>query len=108
MRSGVINSNSPMQDVLGILTGIWNYYKGGANKEWTIVKCPLFIHMEAVLEAGRHELPIAPNSTKALHWTSKDSSGGVVIRAGETGFTIPQNAFCEITMFGTTGGNDAH
>lgn len=108
MRSGVINSNSPMQDVLGILTGIWNQYKAGANKEWAIVKCPLFVHMEAVLNAGRHELPIAPSSTKALYWTAKDTSGSVVIKAGETGFTIPANAYCEITIYGTYGGNDAH
>lgn len=108
MRSGVINSNSPMHDVLGILTGIWNQYKAGANKEWTIVKCPLFIHMEGVMAAGRNELPIAPNSTKALSWTSKDRSGSVIIKAGTTGFTIPENAFCEITIFGNYGGNDAH
>ena len=108
MRSGIINQNSPKEDIWGTLTGVWNEYDTGLNKEWHVVKTPFFLHMEAVLEAGRHELPIAPNSTKALHWTSKDSSGGVVIRAGETGFTIPKNAFCEITMFGTTGGNDAH
>lgn len=108
MRSGVINSNSPMQDVLGILTGIWNQYKAGANKAWTVVKCPLFIHMEGVMEAGRNELPMAPNSTQSLSWTSKESSGRVIIRAGETGFEIPANAFCEITIFGNYGGNDAH
>lgn len=107
MRNAIINANSPMQDVLGVLTGIWNQYKAGANKEWTIVKCPLFVHMEAVLNAGRHELPIAPNSTKALYWTSKDSSGSVIIRAGEKGFTVPENAFCEITIYGN-GGNDGH
>lgn len=108
MRSGVITSNSPMRDVLGILTGIWNQYKAGANKAWTVVKCPLFIHMEAVLNAGRNELPFAPNDTKALSWTSKDRSGSVIIRAGETGFTIPENAFCEITIYGNYGGNDGH
>lgn len=107
MRNAIINANSPMQDVLGILTGIWNHYKAGANKEWTIVKCPLYVHMEAVLNAGRHELPFAPNSTKALYWTSKDSSGSVIIRAGEKGFTVPENAFCEITIYGN-GGNDGH
>lgn len=107
MRNAIINANSPMQDVLGVLTGIWNQYKAGANKEWTIVKCPLFIHMEGVVEAGRNELPFAPNSTKALYWTSKDGSGSVIIRAGEKGFTVPENAFCEITIYGN-GGNDGH
>lgn len=108
MRSGVINSNSPMQDVLGVLTGIWNQYRAGPRQEWTVVKTPFFVHMEAVLEAGRNELPIAPNSTKAVYWTSKDSSGSVVCRAGETGFDIPENAFVEATFYGSTGGNDGH
>lgn len=108
MRNGIINSNSPKEDVLGVLTGIWSQYKAGVNKEWTIVKCPLFVHMEAVLEAGRNELPIAPNSTKAIYWTAKDSSGCVVCKAGETGFDLPANAFVEATFYGSTGGNDGH
>ena len=108
MRSGVINANSPMQDVLGVLTGIWNQYKAGPNKEWTRVKCPLFVHMDAVLQKGRNELPIAPQKTCALYWTAKDSSGSVVCRVGQTGFELPENAYVEITMFGSTGGNDAH
>ena len=108
MRSGIINAGSPKEDVWGVLTGIWNQYKTGPKQEWTIVKCPLFVHMEAVLEAGRNELPIAPNSTKAIYWTSKDNSGSVVCKAGETGFTIPENSFVEVTFYGSTGGNDGH
>ena len=108
MRNAIVNGNSPKEDIWGVLTGIWAQYKAGANKEWTVTKTPFFIHMEAVLNAGRNQLPIAPNSTKALYWTAKDSSGGVVIRAGETGFDIPVNAFVETTFYGETGGNDGH
>lgn len=106
MRNAIVNGNSPMSEVLGVLTGIWNQYKDGPNKEWTMVKTPFFLHMEAVLEAGRHELPIAPNDTKALYWTSKDDSGSLVIKAGTTGFDLPYNSFVEITIFGNTGGNN--
>lgn len=108
MRSGVINANSPMQDVLGVLTGIWTETNIGPNKEWHICKTPFFIHMDAVLQKGRNELPIAPQKTCALYWTAKDSSGSVVCRVGQTGFDLPENAYVEITMFGSTGGNDAH
>lgn len=108
MRSAIINAGSPREDMLGVLTGIWNEYDAGPNKEWHIVKTPFFIRMEAVLKAGRNELPIAPIRTTALHWTSKDSSGSVVCRIGETGFSIPENAFCEVTLFGNYGGNDGH
>lgn len=108
MRSAIINAGSPSEDVLGVLTGIWNEYDGGPNKEWHIVKTPFLIRMEGVLKAGRNELPIAPIRTTALHWTSKDSSGSVVCRIGETGFDIPENAFCEVTLFGNYGGNDGH
>lgn len=100
MRSGIINGSSPKEDIWGILTGIWGTSRQGANKEWLVTKTPFFIHMEATLTAGRHELPVAPNSTKALYWTSKDSSGSIIIKAGSTGFTLPENAFVETTYFG--------
>lgn len=105
MRSGIITGNSPLQDILGILTGAWNEFDRAG---WHIVKTPFFVHCEGVFNAGRHEIPFAPGSTKALSWTAKDRSGSVVIKAGTTGFNIPENAFCEITIFGTVGGNDAH
>lgn len=108
MRNGIINENSPREDIWGALTGVWNEYKDGFGKKWNITKTPFFIHMEGVMEAGRNELPIAPNATKALYWTAKDTSGSVVIKAGTTGFTIPQNSFCEITIYGNYGGNDGH
>lgn len=108
MRNAIINANSPKEDIWGALTGVWNDYKAGLGKKWHVTKTPFFIHMEGVMEAGRNELPMAPNSTQSLSWTSKESSGRVIIRAGETGFDIPANAFCEITIFGNYGGNDAH
>ena len=107
MRNAIINANSPKEDIWGALTGVWNDYQTGPGKKWHVTKTPFFIHMEGVVEAGRNELPFAPNSTKALYWTSKDGSGSVIIRAGEKGFTVPENAFCEITIYGN-GGNDGH
>ena len=56
--------------------------------------------MEATLQPGRHELPIAPNGTKALYWTSKNSSGSLLIAAQETGFDLPEAAFVEATFYG--------
>jgi hypothetical protein len=100
MRSGVINMASPKGDVWGILTGVWGTFRRGVNNEWLVTKCPFFVHMEATLQAGRHELPIAPNSTKALQWVSKDDSGSLIIRAGETGFDLPAPAFVEATFYG--------
>jgi hypothetical protein len=108
MRNAIININSPKQDVWGVLTGVWNQYKAGANKEWTITKTPFFIHMEAVLDAGKNTLPIAPDTTKAIYWTSKENSGSVICKAGQTVFEIPENAFVELTIYGNTGGNDGH
>lgn len=104
MRSGIINGSSPLSEVLGVLTGVWGTFRRGINNEWLVTKCPWFVHMEAVLEAGRHELPIAPNTTKALYWTAKDSSGSLVVKAGETGFTLPANAFVETTFYGDQDG----
>lgn len=108
MRSAIINAGSPREDILGVLTGIWNEYSAGPNKEWHVVKTPFMVRIEGVMKEGRNELPLAPLRTTALHWTSKDNSGSVVCRIGETGFTLPENAYCEVTFYGDYGGNDAH
>lgn len=103
MRSGIINGNSPMQDVLGVLTGIWDHYTAGPNKEWTVVKCPLFVAMSATLEAGTHILPVTPNGNALLRWASATQSGNIVIHAKDPTFTLPVNAFIEVTLYGTAG-----
>ena len=102
MRSGIINGSSPMKDVLGILTGVWGTFRRGVDNEWLITKCPFFVHMEATLAAGQHLLPIVPNTTKALYWTSKDSYGSLIIKAGQRSFNIPVDAYVELTIFGET------
>jgi len=104
MRNGIINSSSPMSDVLGTLTGVWNHYRTGLNKQWLVTKTPFFVHMEATLQAGTHQLPIAPNATKALYWTSRDSYGSILIRAGQQQFQLPVAAFVELTIFGESEG----
>lgn len=103
MRSGIINANSPKEDVWGALTGVWNHYRTGQDKQWLVTKTPFFVHMEATLQAGTHQLPIAPNATKALYWTSKSSHGALLIRAGQQSFELPEAAFVELTIFGETG-----
>lgn len=102
MRNGIINGSSPMSDVLGALTGIWNHYRTGLDKQWLVTKTPFFIHMEATLQAGTHQLPIAPNQTKALYWTSKDSYGSILIRAGAKQFKLDYPSYVELTIFGET------
>lgn len=100
MRSGVITMSSPKEDIWGTLTGVWGTFKRGVNNEWLVTKTPFFVHMEATLQPGRQELPIAPKTTKALYWTSKDGSGSLIIKAGETGFDLPSAAFVETTFYG--------
>ena len=100
MRSAIVNTSSPYSEVLGVLTGIWGTFNRGVDKEWLVTKTPFFVHMEATLQPGRHELPIAPNSTKALYWTSKNNAGSLIIKAGETGFDLPEAAFVEATFYG--------
>lgn len=100
MRSGIINMSSPREDIWGTLTGVWGTFKRGVNNEWLVTKTPFFVHMEATLQPGRQELPIAPKTTKALYWTSKEGSGSLIIKAGETGFDLPSAAFVETTFYG--------
>lgn len=102
MQSGIINLTSSLDDIKNVLAGVWNQYTTGAGNEWTVVKTPYFIHLEGVLEAGRHELPFAPRTTKALYWTSANDRGSLIIKAGDRGFDLPENAFCEINIYGNT------
>lgn len=104
MRSGIINGSSPKKDIWGALTGVWGTFRRGLDNEWLVTKTPFFIHMEATLQPGRHELPLAPNSTKAVYWTSKDASGSLIIKAGSTGFDLPAAAFVETTFYGDQDG----
>lgn len=106
MRSAVINGASPKEDIMGVLTGVWGTFRRGVNKEWLVTKTPFMVHMEATLQPGRHELPIAPKTTKALYWTSKDGSGSLILKAGETGFDLPSAAFVETTYYGDQDGQE--
>ena len=106
MRNAIINGSSPREEVLGVLTGVWNEYNAGLNKAFHIVKTPFFVAITASLQAGNHILPVAPNNTAMLHWASKDNSGHIVIKARSTQFTLPEAAVIEVTYWGNTGGNE--
>ena len=99
MKSQVINRNSTYQDIQQLLTGSWTSTRTGEGKKWTVTRTPFFVHCEAVLEAGQHQLPEVPKTTKALYWTAKDSYGSTVLKAGQQTFSLPRNAYCEYTMF---------
>lgn len=104
MYSGVINGGSPNKDIWSVLTGVWNHYRTGLDKQWLVVKNPFYIHVEATLDAGEHQLPFSPNSNKALYWTGKDSSGSILIKAGETSFHLDVPAFVELNIYGENTG----
>lgn len=102
MRSAIINRNSSMNDVREQLTGVWNEYDTGESNKYHVVKTPFFTVISATLEKGSNMLPIAPKYTAMLHWVSKDNSGSLVIKAGETVFVLPENAVVEVTYWGRT------
>ena len=100
MRSALINSNSPKEDVWGVLTGIWNEYD---EREWHVVKTPFMVAMTATLDAGPNMLPVTPPRTSLLSWANSAHSGSLVIKAKDINFTMPEKAVVQVLMFGTIG-----
>lgn len=99
MKRAIISRNSTFDDVREQLTGSWGSVKTGEGNKWLVTRTPFFVHCEAVLEKGPHILPVVPDYTKALYWTSKDGGGSLVIKAGQQTFVLPENAFCEMTIY---------
>lgn len=100
MRSALINSNSPKEDIWGVLTGIWNEYD---EREWHVVKTPFMVAMTATLDAGHNMLPVTPPRTSLLSWANSAHSGSLVIKAKDRNFTMPEKAVVQVLMFGTIG-----
>lgn len=103
MRSAIINSGSKMEDIYGVLTGVWNEYN---DREWHVVKTPFFIAMTATLDAGPNILPVTPPRTSLLSWANSAHSGSLVIKAKDRNFTMPEKAVVQVIMFGTIGDNN--
>lgn len=100
MRSALINSNSPKEDVWCVLTGIWNEYD---EREWHVVKTPFMVAMTATLDAGPNMLPVTPPRTSLLSWANSAHSGSLVLKAKDRNFTMPEKAVVQVLMFGTIG-----
>lgn len=100
MRNALINSNSPKEDVWGVLTGIWNEYD---EREWHVVKTPFMVAMTATLDAGPNMLPVTPPRTSLLSWANSTHSGSLVLKAKDRNFTMPEKAVVQVLMFGTIG-----
>ena len=100
MRNAVINGGSPKEDVLGVLTGVWNEYD---DREWHVVKTPFMVAMVATLKAGPQILPVAPPRTSLLSWANAEHSGSLVLKAKDKNFSLPENAVVQAIMFGTIG-----
>lgn len=99
MRSAIINGGSSTQDVLGVLTGVWNEYE---ERGWHIVKTPFFVSMTATLSAGPQILPVVPRRPCILRWANGfGNSGNIAIKAKQKDFTLPENAVVQIELFGT-------
>ena len=85
MRNGIINEGSSKEDVLGVLTGVWNEYD---DREWHVVKTPFMVAMTATLDAGPQILPVSPPRTCILKWANATASGSCVLRAKDRNFTL--------------------
>lgn len=99
MRNATINMSSKIDEVLGVLTGVWNEYDADG---WHIVKTPFFVAMSATLKSGKNLLPIAPKKTASAVWTGLSNSGAVFVKAGQKVIELPEDAYVEINLFGAT------
>lgn len=96
MRSTLINRNSNFDDVREQLTGTWS------SKEkdgLTLTTTPFFTVVTGTMQAGNNILPVKPDKTALLKWAGKDTSGNMVIKAGQQVVQLPVAAVVELILW---------
>lgn len=98
MRNGIINGNSPKEDIVGALTGVWNEYDSGS---WHVVVTPFFTVLSGTLQPGTHPLPFLFNGSTMLRLAYGDgSSENRIVKARTSDVVITTACLAEMTVFG--------
>ena len=96
MKSTLINRNSSLDDIREQLTGVWS---SKAVRGLTLIATPFFTVVTGTMEAGNNILPVIPDKTALLKWAGKDTSGNMVVKAGQQVVQLPEAAVVEMVLW---------
>lgn len=98
MKSGQINRNSPVVDLLEICSGTWNEYDSDG---WHVVKTPFFLSLSGVFDAGSHVVPFSFSVPVAGTLCCADGSvEAVIVRPGDSAVSIGKPGLVTMSLFG--------
>lgn len=99
MKSAIITRNSSLDDIREQLSGTWSSRE---QDGLSVFVTPLFTVITGTMKAGNNILPIKPPRTAMLKWASANSSGNIVVKAGQTIVQVPENCLIELIYWKST------
>lgn len=98
MYSGVVNKNTPVIDILTVLTGVWDERDFG---DWHIIMTPFFTVMTATVSQGSVALPFTVKiPTPALLFGKSGNLKALVVKPGDDAVNVSENGLLQIQVFG--------
>jgi len=99
-RNVEINGTSPMNDILGAITGPWSCDTiNGWNVLWLSERCSFW---SIWAEKGKYQLPKKVDKTLVCKTYNQDGTLGFsFLRIGDTSIQFPKNCYAEVTVFKT-------
>lgn len=105
MQSGVVNRNTPVIDLLAVLTGTFDERDVGG---WHVVMTPFFTVMKAVVDKGPFTLPYRFKvPVPAMLFGSSGKMAALVVSPGDENIDCPEAGIVQIEVFGGQTGLEA-
>jgi hypothetical protein len=100
MYSGLVGQNTPIIDILTVLTGTWDERH---DHDWHVVMCPFFVSMDRTVEAGSVALPFKVTvPTAALLYGASGTAHAIVVKPTDDAIVCPEAGYVQINIFGST------
>jgi hypothetical protein len=93
VKGAIITRNSSLDDIREQLSGTWSSRE---ENGLSVFVTPFFTVITGTMQKGNNILPIKPPSTAMLKWASANSSGNMVVKAGQTTVQVPENCLVEL------------
>jgi hypothetical protein len=99
MNSGLIGKNTPIVDLLEVLTGQWDERTVGT---WHVVMTPFFVVMDSVVDEGQIALPYTVQvPIPALLFGKSGTVHALLIKPNTDALDCPESGFVQIQVFGS-------
>lgn len=100
MYSGLVGQNTPIIDILTVLTGTWDEH---TDHDWHVVMTPFFVSMDRVVDKGSVALPFKVTiPTAALLFGKSGNAHAIVVKPTDDAIYCPESGLVQINIFGST------